>query len=180
MDERRLVTKEQRQSASEQAKQLLISHPLFISSQSIACYLAQDQEFDCASMIHAIWESNKRCYLPVLSLSQEKKLEFAEYRKDSILKMNRYQILEPASEEKYPASQLDLVLVPLVGFDKYGHRLGMGGGYYDRTFAFKRKVPRPFLLGVGFARQEVEKIPYDEWDVMLDGILTQDQLIVIK
>lgn len=154
----------------------LIDTILFKNSQSIACYFAQDSEFDCTPIIKAIWRAKKNCYLPILSKSQS--LSFGAYESDTILKKNRYHIPEPDTSWYFPLEQLDLVLLPLVGFDLQGHRLGMGGGFYDRTFQFLRgkTTPKPFMLGLAYELQKIEHIPIDPWDVSMDGVLTEEKL----
>jgi len=80
-----------------------------------------------------------------------------------------------------PLAALDIALVPLVAFDDYGRRLGMGGGYYDRTFAYLRHREhwrRPKLIGVAFEFQRVAELPAQPWDVPLDGIITEKGLLL--
>ncbi len=175
---RRAVTASEASAAGLAAKQLLVSNPLFQTSQHIACYFSQNDEFDCESIIHEIWRVGKICYLPVLSGNY---LEFAVYLSDQPLRLNRYHILEPESGEKFAAKKLDLVIVPLVAFDLRGHRVGMGGGYYDRTFAFRRQraTDKPFLLGLGYELQKVDAVPDNPWDVVLDGVLTEEDLFIL-
>jgi len=75
---------------------------------------------------------------------------------------------------------MDVVLVPLLGFDRRGHRLGFGGGYYDRSFAFLRDLERPskpLLVGIGYALQEIDRIEPEDWDVRLDYVATERELI---
>ncbi len=176
---RRAITTEQRIAAAQAAKQLLVIHSLFHSSQHIACYVAQQDEFDCAPLIQEICRLGKKCYLPVLCPKQSHFLEFAAYRPEDPLRLNRYKILEPEANDKIATEKLDLVIVPLLAFDERGYRLGMGGGYYDRTFTFKRErkvAEKPYLLGLGYEAQKVAKVPNDAWDVMLDGVLTEEEL----
>jgi 5-formyltetrahydrofolate cyclo-ligase len=127
-------------------------------------------------MIEAIWDAQKNCYLPILSKTST--LEFALYDGHTVLKHNRYRILEPETSLYFPSDQLDLVLMPLVGFDLQGHRLGMGGGYYDRTFKFLQDntIRKPFMLGLAYELQKMEQIPVDPWDISMDGVLTEEQL----
>lgn len=112
--------------------------------------------------------------LPVLQPG--KALRFAPWRPGDPLVNNRYGIPEP---DVAPASTLDpaelvLALVPLLGFDRAGHRLGMGGGYYDRSFAFRRARPGPpWLVGVAYACQEAEALVAETWDVDLDALATE-------
>jgi 5-formyltetrahydrofolate cyclo-ligase len=154
----------------------LVDSTLFKHSQNIACYFAVENEFDCAPIVKAIWGAKKNCYLPILS--ETNTLEFALYDSHTDLKFNRYRILEPDTSLYFPSDQLDLVLMPLVGFDLQGHRLGMGGGYYDRTFQFlhDKTIRKPFLLGLAFEFQKMEQIPVDPWDISMDGVLTEKQL----
>lgn len=92
---------------------------------------------------------------------------------------NRYGIPEPVDAKPLHARQLDLLLMPLVGFDLAGRRLGMGGGYYDATLAFlrhRRHWRKPRLVGVAFECQRVETLPHDPWDMPLDAVLTEKRL----
>jgi 5-formyltetrahydrofolate cyclo-ligase len=157
---------------------LLTKSTLFTSSLHIACYFSQGNEFNCASIIEAIWRAHKNCYLPVLSSSHDNSLEFVSYNKNDLLCLNRYNILEPQKAERFDPGQLDLVLLPLVGFDLHGHRLGMGGGYYDKTFSFLKgkKQQKPYLLGIAYELQRLDQLPEDPWDVSLDGVLTEKTL----
>ena len=95
---------------------------------------------------------------------------------------NRYGIPEPQCprDELVEAAEIELVLIPLLAFDRRGHRLGSGAGYYDRSFAFLREVERPalpLLVGVAYAFQEVESIAPEAWDVPLDFVATEHELI---
>ncbi len=172
---------EERQQAAVSAAQLLTTHPLFQTSHHIACYIAHRSEIACTPIIEAIWQAKKHCYLPILSQAQDSTLHFARYQKNDALHPNLHHILEPTSTQYFPTEDLDLVLVPLVGFDLQGHRLGTGGGYYDRTFAFlkgsQQIAKKPFLLGLAHSVQQVDSLRLDLWDVGLNGILTQQKLI---
>jgi len=143
---------------------------LFKENNKIACYLAQASEFDCAPMIEMIWQAGKQCYLPVLHNDH---LVFKEYFRDTIMQLNRYGIPEPQQTSTIPIEQLEMVLMPLVGFDLNGNRLGMGGGYYDKTFAI---VNKPLLMGVAYECQRIESLPVDHWDVPLNLVLTETGL----
>lgn len=174
---RRAVDPQARAEAAQQAAQLLISHPLFKASHHIACYLACENEFDCGAIIRAIWQAKKNCYLPIISAPPEKILTFVPYGQNDPLILNRYHILEPHHTAKpFPAEKLDLVIVPLVAFDLTGHRLGMGGGFYDKTFSFLRdkKNTKPALIGLAYAWQLVDPIISEVWDVALDQVVTEN------
>ncbi len=104
------------------------------------------------------------------------RLRFAPWRAGDPMQPNRYGIPEPllAPESTLAPEAMQLVLLPLLGFDWRGGRLGMGGGYYDRSFAFRRGQPAPpALVGVGFACQELPALAPEAWDVALDAVLTE-------
>ena len=161
---------------------MFVQNSFFQQNQNIACYASRDGEFDCTPIIKQIWHAQKNCYLPALSATQECSLEFNRYLRNDSVRLNKYKILESENTEIILAEQLDIVLVPLVAFDSQGNRLGMGAGYYDRTFAFllKKSVKKPFLLGVAFECQQHESLPSDVWDVPLDAILTEERLSFFK
>ena len=118
--------------------------------------------------------------LPVL---HGETLRFAPWRAGDPLVTNRYGIPEPDIE---PASALDaremaLVVAPLVGFDRHGQRLGMGGGWYDRSFAFRQAAPAPpLLVGAAFASQQVEALDVAPWDVALDAVCTESATLLVS
>ena len=102
-------------------------------------------------------------------------LRFAPWRAGDATVPNRFGIPEPVVEPSSTLAAVDLaiVLMPLVAFDAGGHRLGMGGGYYDRTFAFRHDgVPPPWLVGIGYALQETPDVGGEAWDVRLDAVVT--------
>ncbi len=112
--------------------------------------------------------------LPVLG--PEKTLRFAPWRPGDALASNRFGIPEPdVDDESLLAPEaMALVVVPLVGFDSHGHRLGMGGGWYDRSFAFRnRKVAPPWLVGAAFGAQQVGTLVAADWDVALDAVCSE-------
>lgn len=111
--------------------------------------------------------------LPVLSGDV---LQFAPWRAGSALVTNQYGIPEPdvAASELIDAVDMAMVIVPTVGFDSAGNRLGMGGGWYDRSFSFRHSQHAPpWLVGAAFAIQQIDAVPIQEWDVRLDAICTE-------
>jgi len=161
-----------------QFTQHLLQTSLFKTSKRIACYLPHDGELNLNYVIQRIWEMNKTCYVPVLNRLNRKQLLFAQYNNDSQLKKNKFGILEPTISPRNAsnAHNLDLILIPLVAFDRSGNRLGMGGGFYDRTLAFldKREIwLKPKLYGVAYEFQQVDSIKTDSWDIPLHGVLTE-------
>lgn len=133
-------------------------------------------EFNTQPIIQAIWQADKKCYLPVLT--NDKSLVFVQYMQNTVLTPNQFNIPEPADKTKQiPATELDLVLLPLVAFDLLGNRLGAGGGYYDRTFHANTKSK---LIGLAYAAQQADALVDDSWDVKLDGVLTEKSMSYFK
>jgi 5-formyltetrahydrofolate cyclo-ligase len=133
---------------------------------------------DPAPLLERSRAMGKRLYLPVLVSPAQGHMLFAPYEPDTALAANRFGIPEPVvTAERWVLPQrLDLVLTPLVAFDTRGNRLGMGGGYYDRTFAFRRHpghIARPHLLGLAYEMQKTDALVRRAWDVPLDGVVTE-------
>lgn len=178
---RRALPDAERRRAAESLCRVLLKRPELRKARRIALYLANDGELDPAPLARALWRLGKRLYLPVLHPYAEGRLWFAEYRPDSRMRRNRYGIPEPDLRHagQLKAQALDVVLTPLVAFDTDGNRLGMGGGYYDRTFAFTQRQGagrRPLMIGVAHEFQRVERLPAQCWDVRLRAIATPTRL----
>lgn len=161
----------------------LLGVRLFLVSRRVACYLPYDGEIDPGEIMERIWGMRKTCYLPVLSRLSWDRLWFAKAIPGSELAPNRFGILEPVvpARDLIRAEQLDLVLMPLVGFDAEGNRLGMGGGFYDRSLAFlrhRRHWKKPHLLGLAHDFQKVNGLASDAWDIPLAGVVT-DQAVYL-
>jgi len=145
----------------------------FQTARHIAVYIAMDGEIDPAELIAHARTAGKTLYLPVLEHADDGILEFAPWQPETPLYPNRFRIPEPrvSAESLRAAQDLDLVLTPLVAFDVHGNRLGMGGGYYDRSFAFlKTGVRKPLLIGLAYEFQRVSVLPAEPWDVPLAGV----------
>lgn len=176
---RRAMPEDLRLDAADAIAQRLVNSPAFRRAKHIGCYLAWGTEVDTAPLIEHIWTHNKVCYLPVLVPAHQNRLWFAPFYPDTVLKKNRYGIYEPtkARKRRIAPQRLDAVLVPLVAFDRHGTRIGMGGGYYDRTFAFRRTRAvwiQPLLVGLAYECQKAATIPTHPWDVRLDVVVTEE------
>ncbi|MDZ7661978.1 5-formyltetrahydrofolate cyclo-ligase [Thiohalophilus sp.] len=178
-DKRRALSAEQQREASLMLGEHLAAHRLFQLAHRIAFYLPNDGEIDLSYLMEYAWQQNKHCYLPVLGPRNGRRMWFLPYRSDTQLIPNRFGIPEPVHSRRdrlFSPMSLDLVLMPLVAFDRAGNRVGMGGGFYDRTFGFRRyrrHWQRPWLLGTAYDFQQVEQIDSAAWDVPLDGIATE-------
>ncbi|MBP9763941.1 MAG: 5-formyltetrahydrofolate cyclo-ligase [Gammaproteobacteria bacterium] len=172
---------------AEKAHQLLciiVQLPEFIHSQYLAAYWPNDSEINPLGILATAHEMGKSCYLPKLDPDPMAHMQFVEYHPGDSLTANHLGILEPSLRHRKSIApkSLDLVLVPLVAFDKKGRRLGMGKGYYDHTFAFHKTDPnsKPFLLGIAYDLQKVSELPSEEWDIPLDGVATETHYIRLK
>ncbi len=162
-----------REQAGLAAAKLFVNLPFF-QAEYIACYLPTEHEFDTQPIVNILSQSTRRCYLPMIT--EQKSVQFSRYVAGDSLVANQFGILEPSEQiEVIAPEKLDVVLMPLVAFDNYGHRLGMGGGYYDRTFNFLQHQPkrRVKMIGIAYALQQADSIVSDPWDIKLDGVITE-------
>ncbi len=163
---------------SEAACRRLARLGAFHRADKLAFYLAADGELDPRWLMARALELNKRCYLPVIHTKLDDKLFFAPYTPGTPLVRNRYGIPEPDVPRRRlePPHALEVVFAPLVAFTPSGERLGMGGGFYDRTLARRRHFRfwrRPRVLGLALELQKREWLPTEPWDVALDGIASE-------
>lgn len=169
----------ERIAAAEYLAAHLLALPFLPTVGHVAGYWAMDGEI----ALH-VWQlrlppSLTYC-LPVLDGDQ---LRFAPWRPGDALVSNRYGIPEPdvAAASLLDARTMALVVLPLVGFDTRGQRLGMGGGWYDRSFAFRNRHPAPpWLVGAAFAAQQVEALAPQPWDVALDAVCSERETWLIN
>ena len=176
--QRKAVTPEQRSQASlallTQAKKL----KLFTPHQHIACYMAHDGEIDPTLLLKYAWELGKSCYLPIIP-KHSNSMHFIKVQPEQVLLNNHFGILEPVFDvnQEIEPQELDLVIAPLVAFDKHGHRLGRGKGYYDQSFSFltKSKISKPVMMGVAYQFQCVDELPSVGHDVPMHRVLTEEQ-----
>lgn len=160
-------------ASSAIARKVIRTHE-FIAAKTIACYLPMHDEVDPSLIVARAWRAKKRVFTP--TVRKRGRMTFCELGPNTLLQRNQFGIWEPVSGQEIAARDLDLVITPLVAFDKKLDRIGMGGGYYDRCFAFlkhRRLWLRPKLLGVAFACQKVEKIVPNPWDIRLYGVISE-------
>lgn len=153
--------------------------PAWRAARCIALYHAADGEVDPWMLAARARQSGKTVVLPRLHHHTPFWMDFVPCGAGTVLKRNRFGIAEPVGRVLRPIWRIDLVLMPLVGFDRHGGRLGMGSGYYDRRFAFKRHRPAlpPRLLGLAYGFQEIAQLPARPWDIPLSDVVTEQGLI---
>lgn len=173
---RNLPPMAQRRAALALYRQLA-QHPLFRRARHVALYLANDGEIDPYLLIAAAHAHGKQVYLPVLKSWPRTSMVFQRIDAHEKLARNRFGIAEPRRDSKRQRKvwALDLILLPLVGFDSHGGRLGMGGGFYDRSLAYRARRKnwhKPTLLGLAHDCQQVDRLSMASWDIPLDGTVT--------
>lgn len=154
----------------------VIRSGLLLRYRRIGFYASMPNELDLWPLINVALRLRRQCYLPVVPKGRGKCMHFTQLHAANAWYLNRYHIPELAAPHRYSARSLDLVFVPLLGFDLSGNRLGMGGGYYDATLAFlrhRRVWRRPLLVGAAFECQKLRFLPADQWDQPLDMVFTE-------
>lgn len=163
------------QTASQSVANIFWRLPQVQRVNKVGIYISVGGEIDCTPLIETGWLRKKRIFAPVLT---KKRLRYAALYPGSKLRTNHFDILEPVcpDHELQNPRTLDVVVVPLLAFDKKLQRIGMGGGYYDRTFAFSKQQRiwrHPLLIGVAYSFQHVDEFPARAWDVPLHGVVTE-------
>ncbi len=166
------LTALQQQQAEDSITQQALALIEAQNAQHIALYVSFDGEISTEKLIKTLWAQDKHVYLPVLHPFNPNHLLFLRYLPDTPMLKNKFGIWEPKLnvQNVLPLDELDILFTPLVAFDKQGNRLGMGGGFYDRTL---QNWQNSSFITVGLAHQcqQVEQLPTEAWDVPLHRIL---------
>ena len=171
--QRRLRLSQEQQSAAAQALATVVAElPGWRAAERIALYLAADGEIDTTPLSESARSLGKQLFLPVIQ--NDNSLLFTAWHDGAPLSANRYDIPEPPDSAGHcPTDQLDIIFLPLVGWDLCGGRLGMGGGFYDRTLS---GTGVPLLVGLAHTTQQVESVPRESWDIPLNFVATDTAL----
>ena len=176
-----LSNEQQIRASHELLSQCLVTEQ-YQQANNIACYLAQDGEISMQPVIEDAWSQGKIVCLPVLHPFAKGQLLFLRYHKNSQMKANKYGIAEPALQvtDIIPLRGIDVLFAPLVAFDPQGQRLGMGGGFYDRTLApVARDKFATQVYGVAHDCQNVlNGIKNDKWDIPMQKIITPSKIYI--
>ncbi|MFT5032107.1 MAG: 5-formyltetrahydrofolate cyclo-ligase [Bermanella sp.] len=170
-DRRRQLSAAQQRSASARLDLQLRRQTALRTARTIGFYMASDGEISPRPSLLRLARQGRLCFLPCIN---GKQLQFRRYRPGQTLKRNRFKIPEPPANRSLPRAphRLDVILLPLVGFDAKGNRLGMGGGFYDQTLAKLQQSSRPLLIGLAHECQRMNELPVQSWDIPLDAIAT--------
>jgi 5-formyltetrahydrofolate cyclo-ligase len=181
----RLALSSAERSAAEQAIAASLRRTgVFRRGRRVAVYLAMPGEVNLEPMIAAAWRAGCRLFVPQVTSRRRGAMRFVPLDPGTRFRTNCYGIAEPESPtlDRVPPLTLDTILMPVVGFDRCGNRLGMGAGYYDRALRHRRdpgrRWRRPRLVGLAFACQQTDDIVPSRWDVPLDAVITEREVIV--
>lgn len=168
---RSALSADHRRHAARAAARLLAGLPAVRCARRIAIYLEHGSELSTACFAALCRRRAQQLYVPKLLGSR---LRFVPYPPGAALRRNRYGIREPAGRAvQVSMRELDVIVMPLVGFDSKGHRLGTGGGFYDRALVGTRIRGRPLRIGYAYAVQECAHVPVESWDLPLDAVVTE-------
>ncbi len=145
----------------------------FKSSDIIAGYWPKPNEVDPRPLLKNLLLRKYKIVLPVIH-KENKILLFREWSFQVPLKMGLYKTLEPYKNQ--PLLVPDILFIPLLSFDKWGHRLGYGGGYYDQTLSALRKIKTITTIGLAYDIQHVIRLPIEPHDEALQWIVTEKEI----
>ncbi len=169
------VCASRRRQAAEAAARIGATLLCAARVRSVAVYLNCGSELPTQPLIRRLRAAGMRVAVP--RITGDGRMRFEWLRASTPLRRNHHGIREPAQAgARVLRRQFDAIVLPLVGFDRYGNRLGSGGGYYDRFLARPRIGGRPHYLGYAYAAQQVEQLPRDAWDLRLDAVITEKGL----
>ncbi|MDZ7686667.1 MAG: 5-formyltetrahydrofolate cyclo-ligase [Gammaproteobacteria bacterium] len=184
---RRTLSRRYRRHAAQSLRHILATNLRFRRARRVAFYMAAGGELDPAPLMNDAAVDGKQCHLPIMidRLMRWRPAPLAFQRFDPLYQLlvkNRYGILEPPlhAPDITKTEQLDIILVPLVAFDRRGNRVGMGQGFYDRTLGLlQARYRKPWLVGCAYSVQETEHISANPWDVPLDAVVTEKGLFEV-
>ena len=168
---RRNLSAGYRQQASQRACRHLARLPGARHARRVGIYWPLASEIDPRPLITLLPRSTQ-FYLPRVAGNS---LRFVRWRPSIRWTRSPLGMLEPVGQRGHDVAALDLLIMPLAGFDHYGHRIGLGGGFYDRTLSATRYAPYrgPRRIGLAFACQALPTIPPQPWDVALDAVASE-------
>lgn len=165
------LSNEERQTFSREIAENVLAHSALKKAEIVFCYSAYAGEVETDFLIDALLGMGKRVCLPLCDKNTNT-MTARRIKSRSELALGAYGILEPSGEEILP-EEIDFIIVPMVAFDRNLTRLGYGGGYYDRYLP-KTKA---FKCGIAYSFQEAGKLPHGEYDIPLDMIITEKEVI---
>lgn len=171
---RQSLSLEHQKRLSQEVCKAILTLDEFKTAKKIGLYQAFQGEVDLNLLWDMALKAHKLCYFPILKAN--KTLGFFPANKKTPFVYNKYHILEPTGltkDEEEPLHHIDLMILPLVAFDSFGHRVGMGAGYYDKTLA--QNGPQ-FMAGAAYEFQKIDSIRPDAWDIPLSFVITEKNI----
>ena len=177
---RRQLSDIEQQRAAQRLACLGIRLPLFRRSRRLAFYWAGDGEISLLPLLKVAWRAGKDVCLPVIQ--RDGSMVFRRYERGDPMGKNRLGIAEPQPGSGIcPVEQLDLIITPMLAFDRRGGRLGRGGGHYDRVLASCHLSGfRARLIGAAHSLQECAEVPAEPWDQRVQGVLTERGFLLCR
>ena len=178
---RKNLSKKERLDSEESLVQLWESVGDSYKKNKVALYWPINGEVATNALISYFFSNGSKCFLPVISNNEENKLiDFALFEEQSRLVKNRFGIPEPNKSKIIDLNQLDIIFLPCVCFDSRGNRIGMGGGFYDKTLSYLSKKEKTKLIILAYDFQEVESCLPESHDIKADACLTPNQYLKFK
>jgi 5-formyltetrahydrofolate cyclo-ligase len=180
-DKRLALSTTQQTEAATQLVSQFQKHGIFQNAQNVALYLSFNGEMNTQALIDHLWSQKRNVFVPILHPFCKGHLLFQAFTPDTQMRNNQFGILEPKLDVRYvcPLENLQLILTPLVAFDAGGNRLGMGGGFYDRTLHAvqnNNENNKTTVVGLAHDLQLCSALPTETWDIPLPYILTSNKL----
>jgi 5-formyltetrahydrofolate cyclo-ligase len=180
-DKRLELSSEQQEQAALQLVEQYKQHDIFKNARNVALYLSFNGEINTRALIEHLWSLNCNIYIPILHPFCKGHLLFQAFTEYTPMQANHFGIDEPKLDLRYvcPIQELDIIFTPLVAFDNQGNRLGMGGGFYDRTLACLQSGSENSSVTIAGLAHDIQlstNLPIDTWDIPLPHILTPNKL----
>lgn len=175
--QRRNIPTELREQHDRAIQRQLLALIKSRNARTLACFWPFDGEPDLIPACKELMQCGCEIALPVVEGESDYKMEFHLWSPDIPLTKSRYGIHEPQKSIPIPPTRFDMLLIPLVGYDKNGNRVGMGAGYYDRHLASVCDLQKPLRVGIAYQLQELEQIQQNDWDVPLHGVINEREWV---
>lgn len=164
----------QRRDGAERAARQALRLPALRKARRVAAFLSYGSELNTAPLLRRLLARGQAVYVPRLG---RQGMHFVRIGPHSALRRNRHGIREPVGRRRCGAVRMDVILMPLLGYDAHGNRLGSGAGHYDRSLARRRPFRRPLRVGYAYVVQQLTTLPRDPWDVPMDAVVTDQGIL---
>lgn len=166
---------------SRRAQDRFVALPAFGKARRVAAYLAMAGEVYTDRILAAAWAAGKTACVPAYR-TESGQYELAVIEENDAIMAGPWRTLEPARKQWIAIHDVDVIAIPGMAFDRHGHRLGRGGGHYDRMLASDawQPAPGPTKVGLMFGFQLVEAVPAMKWDVNMDILVSEKESLRVN